>query len=88
MAKAKGLPDKIKVKIIAEVDRALYDRIKEAAKEQGLPGTIEDVLKGNVKMWFEGWKNIFDAMDNPQPIATPPQAQGILGPDGKPMGRA
>ena len=85
MAKGK-VPDKLKIKLVLEVDKTLYDRIVEQAKTENLPGTIEDVLKNCCYGWFKGWEDIFAAKDNPQPIATPPQ--GLLGPDGRPMGRA
>lgn len=88
MAKPKGLPPTIKLKIKLEVNRALYDRIVAQAKVENLPGTIEDVLKQCCEGWFKGWENIFAAKDNPQSVVTPPKVPGILGPNGQPMGRA
>jgi hypothetical protein len=87
MAKTK-VPDKLKIKLVLEVDKTLYDRIVEQAKAENLPGTIEDVLKQCCLGWFKGWENIFAAMDNPQPIVTPTRPPGLLGPNGRPMGRA
>ena len=86
MAKKK-VPDKLKIKLVLEVDKALYDKIVAQAKVEGLPGTIEDVLKQCCLNWFKGWEGVFAEMDSPKPVvATPPQ--GLLGPDGRPIGRA
>lgn len=82
----KTLPDKIKVKIVVEVDRILYERIIESAKEQGLPGTIEDVLRTNTELWFESWHNILYQVDNQQTVLAPRLSHGIVGPDGKVIG--
>ena len=82
MAKAKGLPDTIKLKIHLKVDRTLYNRIVEQAKAEGLPGTIEDVLKGCCEGLFKGWKDIFAAKDNADEAAKGPKLVGL---DGKPL---
>jgi len=82
MAKAKGLPDTIKLKIRLEVDRTLYDRIVAQAKEEKLEGTIEDVLKKCCEGWFKGWENIFIAKNAADKEA---KAQGLVGLDGKPL---
>jgi hypothetical protein len=82
MAKAKGLPDTIKLKIRLEVDRALYDRIVAQAKADNLPGTVEDVLTKCCEGWFKGWENLFAAKDNADEAAKGP---GLVGLDGKPL---
>ena len=80
MTKKKGLPPTIKLKIRLEVDRALYDRIVAQAKDENLPGTVEDVLKKCCEGWFKGWEDIFAAKDNANTAAN-----GLVGLDGKPL---
>lgn len=71
----------IAVKVRFKVKKALYDRIVETAKEKGLPGTIEDTLKNFCKQWFDGWDKMLKEEDLKK------ESGGLVGLDGKPMGR-
>ncbi len=88
MTKTTKVPDKLKIKLVLEIDKELYDKIVAQAKVENLPGAIEDVLIKCCLAWFDGWQKIFDAKDNPEAVVPPPKLPSILGPDGQPMGRA
>ena len=91
----KNDPKKLKIKLILKVDKALYDRIVEQAKEEKLEGTIEDVLKNCCYGWFKGWETIFKKMDNPELAQEAAELDaklrapsGLVGLNGEPLGRA
>lgn len=84
MAKAKPLPANIKIKIMFDVDRALYDRIVAQAKKENLKGSVENVLTQNCVNWFKQWVGIFAAMDKAGEAAKGP---GLVGLDGEPLAR-
>lgn len=79
MAKSTKVPDTLKIKLVLEVDKELYDRIVANAKEQGLPGTVESVLKDNNMAWFEQWRKLLDAKD------AQTDGAGLVAADGKPL---